>query len=314
MYHYVRPGPADLPHLKYLLLDDFRKQLDHFAAVDRFIGLDELLEVLASGAPPDDGVILTFDDAFSDHYRYVFPELIRRGLWGIFYVSTGMYATGKLMDVHRAHYLLGRHGGPEMMDALNRRLTPEMLSDEDWQRFKSVVYVRQDNEAAFTLFKKIVNYTLEPKWRAVVLDELMGEFAAEDRVFESYYCRPEMLFEMQDQGMIVGSHSVSHAVLSRLSVAEQRREIIESFVFLEAVTGGLRLRTFCYPYGGWHSFTPDTERLLAEAGCAFSFNVEPRDITAADLADHPQALPRFDCNQFPPLAAIPAAGRAGGRG
>jgi len=163
-----------------------------------------------------------------------------------------------------------------------------------------VVYVRQDNEAAFTLFKKIVNYTLAPPWRTKVLDDLMAEYAAEESLFESYYCRPAMLTEMQDQGMIIGSHSVTHPVLSRLSVAEQRREILDSFDFLEKATGGLPVRTFCYPYGGRHSFTPDTEQLLAEAGCAFSFNVEPRNITAVDLADHPQALPRFDCNQFPP--------------
>ena len=31
---------------------------------------------------------------------------------------------------------------------------------------------------------------------------------------------------------------------------------------------------------------------------AFSFNVEPRDISLDDLKNRKQALPRYDCNQF----------------
>ena len=99
--------------------------------------------------------------------------------------------------------------------------------------------------------------------------------------------------------MIVGSHSVSHPVLSKLSPAEQQIEIEESLSFLEEVTGGLTVRTFCYPYGGFHSFTDHTEALLDRAGCLFTFNVESRDITSDDIKERPQALPRYDCNQFP---------------
>ncbi len=299
MYHYVRPGSPELPYLRYLHGDDFRRQLDHFQAGDRIIGRTEFLEILASGVPSADGVVLTFDDGFRDHYDHVRPELVRRGLWGIFYVPTGMYATGRLIDVHRVHYLLGRYGGPEMMAALERIVTPEMLNAADEGRFGHKAYARQDNEAAFTRFKQIINYTLRPEYKAEVLGRLMDEHFDEAALVRDFYCTPAMLAEMQDQGMIIGSHSVTHPVLSRLSVADQRREIFESFAFLDEATGGLPLRTFCHPYGGGHSFTPETEELLDEAGCAFSFNVEPRDITAADLEGHPQALPRYDCNMFP---------------
>jgi len=64
------------------------------------------------------------------------------------------------------------------------------------------------------------------------------------------------------------------------------------------VTGGLEFRTFCFPYGGSDSFNSESERLLDEAGCSFSFKVEPRNITAEDLTERRQALPRFDCNRF----------------
>lgn len=98
--------------------------------------------------------------------------------------------------------------------------------------------------------------------------------------------------------MMIGSHSVSHRIFSKLPVGEQREEIVRSLGFLEEVTSGLGVRTFCYPYGGFHTFTADTERLLEEAGCRFSFNVEARDIADTDLQARRQALPRYDCNLF----------------
>src|SRR3546814_2495708 len=98
--------------------------------------------------------------------------------------------------------------------------------------------------------------------------------------------------------MIVGGHGVNHLLMSKLSDAEQAEEIDRSLAELGDVLGE-RVETFCYPYGGFHSFNATTERLLKEAGVRFSFNVEARDITRADLTGRPQALPRWDCNAFP---------------
>jgi peptidoglycan/xylan/chitin deacetylase (PgdA/CDA1 family) len=98
--------------------------------------------------------------------------------------------------------------------------------------------------------------------------------------------------------MIVGSHAVSHRLLSTLPVSEQEHEITDSFSFLESLTEKSEYRTFCYPYGEAHSFTQETEALLTKHKVRYSFTVDPRIVEKADLA-RPQALPRFDCNMFP---------------
>jgi peptidoglycan/xylan/chitin deacetylase (PgdA/CDA1 family) len=98
--------------------------------------------------------------------------------------------------------------------------------------------------------------------------------------------------------MTLGSHTVSHPVLSKLDRASQMAEIRDSFAFLEQVCGALYPKTFCYPYGGFHSFTAETQEILNEENCVFSFNVEPRNIELADTRANRQALPRFDCNAF----------------
>lgn len=300
MYHYVRPPTDGLPFFRYLDLDDFRAQLDHFAATEGFLPRAEFLNAVETGEAPGKGIVLTFDDGFSDHSRHVLPVLRDRGLWGLFYVSTGVYRTRKLLDVHRIHMLLGTYGGAAMLESLRSIVTDAMLPDAHVAAFHDRPYRLQDNDASTDLFKRTLNYYISYEWREAVLDRLMARHLPDEAaIVRDFYMSEAEVRAMQDAGMLIGSHSVTHRVFSKLPVAEQEREIAESFADLDGIAGGLAVRSFCYPYGGFHSFTADTERLLTEQGCRFAFNVEPREIASGDLTGRPQALPRFDCNLFP---------------
>ena len=87
--------------------------------------------------------------------------------------------------------------------------------------------------------------------------------------------------------------------MSRLSLDEQLSQVKYSFNYLESIIGSSSHKTFCFPYGGFYSFSDETEKILSEQGCLYSFNVEHRDIESEDLLTRPQALPRYDCNHFP---------------
>jgi len=297
MYHYIRPCPEGLDFFRYLHIDHFRRQLDWFAGTSRFVGRDEFFEAAAHGSDCE-GVVLTFDDGFSDHHQWVLPELQARGLWGFFFVPTATYRTGKLLDVHRIHVLLGRQGGVQMMKALNS-YAREMFSHADVQEFRSTTYCQQDGDGATLLFKRALNYYISHPRRASTLDALMLDvFGDEPKVAHNFYVQPEQIREMHNAGMVIGGHSVTHPVFSRLGIRQQEAEIRDSLAFLQDVTGS-PITTFCYPYGGFQTFTADTERLLAGNGCTLCFNVEPRDLTGADFSRRPLALPRYDCNLFP---------------
>ena len=113
MYHYVRPDPIDMPYFRHLNLEDFQAQLDYFEKHDRLIRRDEFLDIMAGALVPEDGVLLTFDDGFSDHAEYVLPELEKRGSAGFFYVTGEPYQSdfSVLLNVHRIHCLLhAEHG------------------------------------------------------------------------------------------------------------------------------------------------------------------------------------------------------------
>ncbi|HXV77791.1 MAG TPA: polysaccharide deacetylase family protein [Candidatus Polarisedimenticolaceae bacterium] len=300
MYHYVRETPAAMPHFRYLHADNFRRQLDRFESEYRFVTRDEWTDSINRGAPIDDGILLTFDDGLSDHFEFVMPELIRRGLWGLFYVSTAPYRRHRLLDVHRIHCLLGTLGGVELLRRLRRLVDQSMLSGRAVQVFSERSYTLQGNHEATVECKRILNYYLSYDELQTVLDRLMLDSPLDEtELVRRFYLGVEQIGEMHRAGMWIGSHSVNHRVMSRLSEAEQSREIRESFEFLEELLDEPPPRSFCYPYGIPNSFDATTERLLDRAGCDFSFSAQPGSITRQDLLSRRQALPRYDCNQLP---------------
>lgn len=297
MYHYVRDAIDELPHFHYLHVEDFNRQLDYFQSVCGFVSRAEYDAVSGRrSAPP--GVVLTFDDGLSDHYQFVCRILRERGLWGIFFVPTYFYETGLMLDVHRIHWLLGRVGAAAVLERLDVLVRPEMLEDSKVEEFRNLTYRRQDNDKT-VLVKRILNYYVSYDCRRPLLDELMKSVCPDEAaVAADFYLRPDQIREMHEAGMVIGSHSVQHPVFSRLSADRQRQEISGSFDRLETILG-VPVETFCYPYGGFHTFTDTTERLLEERGCRIAYNVDFRDVEDQDVRHRPLALPRYDCNCFP---------------
>lgn len=299
MYHYVRWHRADLPHFRYLDADDFARQLDHLIDDGGVLSREALLSAMTAGEPVP-GHVLTFDDGLTDHAEVVTPMLTERGLWGIFYVPTRPLVDGTVLDVHRVHLLLGRLGASELrrrVQALLAGRGGDDRDDGDPERWAHR-YTHQDDAAAADV-KRILNYQLTDQTRSQVLDALVAEEWGAPLAAADVYASAEQLRAMQDAGMLIGSHSASHPVMSRLHPDNQAQEIEASFTCLDDLLGRSEVRTWCHPYGGDSSFDSQTEAALDAAGCRFSFSVEPRDVTTRDLQQRRQALPRHDCNRLP---------------
>jgi len=299
MYHYVRPDSPELPYFSHLHSDDFVKQLEYFGNKYGFVSKEDFQNSMVNQEPVK-GVILTFDDGLKDHYLYVLPELIKRDLWGIFYVPTSPFLTKKIINVHRIHLLIGKYDSRTIADTIQRIVNKNMLSHDHIKEFQSETYSKQNNDVYSNYVKRLLNYFIDYKHRKSIIDQLMSVFFSnESDMVSNFYMTESQLKKMQNCGMVIGSHTVNHPVMSKLSLKDQEKEIRESFAMLKSITGNRSLKTFCYPYGGFHTFTPETEELLEKNGCHFSFNVESRDINREDIINRRQALPRYDCNQFP---------------
>jgi len=299
MYHYVRQFNPGLPNFRFLDVKNFQKQLDFFQEQFGFVSKDEWLNVLKSKKleSAKGKVLLTFDDAMSCHYEYVYKVLKKRGLWGIFYVPTQPYQKGKVLDVHRIHLLCGAFDGSKLLTTLKMFLYKSMIPDGKRKEFREQTYIGQDNYEGISEFKRILNYFVSYEYREGLIDSVAHKL---NYLFETsdFYVPVDKLKKMQLSGNMIGSHTVSHPVMSKLSKLEQNAEINDSFGYL-SMNIKLDLKTYCHPYGGFHSFNEETVKALEESGVEFSFNVESRDICDDDLASSIQFLPRYDCNEFP---------------
>lgn len=298
MYHYVREFDAAYPGFRFLDVSNFRKQLDFFEKEFGFVTRDEWDEFIEAGVMPESSskIILTFDDAMRCHFDYVFHELVQRGLWGIFYVPTLPYQREKLLDVHRIHLLGGAYDGVFLLKKCMSLISDEMIGDSKRIEFQEQTYENQLNSDGISAFKRLLNYFISYEYRESVIDEL-GKILDFEFDCKSFYVPSEHLVEMHENGMLIGSHSSSHQLMSKLSKVDQQKEISDSFNFLLNL-GVCKEKTYCHPYGGFISFNSETVELLNANDVKFSFNVEAREINASDFTRSRQFLPRFDCNLF----------------
>lgn len=299
MYHYVRPQDSDYPDLKYLHVEDFKLQLDYFQENFGIITKAQWHYAIETGQPCE-GVVLTFDDGLADHYDYVYPILKERGLWGIFYVSSGPYTSNKLLDVHKVHLLLGCINAAVVHSELINLIDDSMLIAGANERFSNNVYLSQDSDALTKEVKKIINYCLKPECKQSVLDDLVHNLlGSETDLIKKLYLSEHQILEMHNDGFSFGGHAKTHTLLSNLPDNILKDEIIDSIDLIKRIVGKDESVSFCYPYGGEQSYNDYALACLRSAKVPFSFSVDARDITTNDLADKLQELPRYDCNMFP---------------
>jgi peptidoglycan/xylan/chitin deacetylase (PgdA/CDA1 family) len=298
MYHYVREFNPEFPEMKFLHINSFRKQLDYFQSKYHILHPVEFANSVINKKVPN-GIILTFDDGLKDHFDYVVPELVKRNLSAIFYISSKNYTDNVVLNVHRLHLLLAKFGGEEIYKSLLELVSENEIDKRTINQFQKITYRNQCNDYYTTKAKQLVNYFLKKEIKDDILLFLMKEYFGDEQFFlKDFYLQESEVLMMHNAGMLIGNHSHSHQVLSTLSKEVQLNEIHTSFNYLDSLTGCFPFKTFCYPYGGFQSFNTNTENILDNSDVVFSFNVEPRNIEKEDILKRPNALPRYDCNMF----------------
>ena len=294
MYHYVRPRSVDVPGLRYLGLENFQRQLNWICDQGEILPRKDFEEIILGNMPIRNGFVLTFDDGLLDHYEFVFPELQKRNLWGAFYVSTGPFVNQKILDVHVVHILLGIHGGSKVLKKLFSAAVDLNIHIPTLSSKSNSTYLQNSDAEDIVMVKKLINYEIEPANRSLLLNALCQELPIPFEV-ENWYLSPSQIGEMASAGMLIGSHSVSHSVMSSLDLNLQDYEIYKSISWLDKLIGPIAFRSFAYPYGGDHTFSEDTEKILKKHNFELAFSVDNKEIKQSDVRTKPFSLPRIDC-------------------
>lgn len=272
MYHYVRPRKNNKHEgLHYLSLPAFREQLDyldqHFNIID-----PSALNSDDKSVIPQNACLLTFDDGYRDHYDYVFPELVRRNLKGIFFTPYDSLVKNILLDVNKIQLLLSTGVSSKVIIHEFRRHLPSTIFADLYNRLYSP---NRYDDVERSFIKKALQYGLEEPFRQKILNNLFKIHVTDDQAslaHEMYLTLPEAQ-EMLEFGMVFGGHGKRHFWHNKVTKIALEEEVLSSALALDLIGVPQTNRCYSYPFGG---FSTEVINCLKRHKFSAAFTVEPK--------------------------------------
>lgn len=205
--------------------------------------------------------IITFDDGYADNYIKAFPILKKHDLSGSFYIATDFVGSTHIPWWDEIAYLLRNSCGQSYS-----------LPYSNEAFFLKKNTIDSIIQQIMTKAKLLKNCSV-----LEVLDDVREKFPFALRLLRkenpTLFMNWSQIKDMQKKGMEIGSHTVSHRILSQLSDEEQFSEILSSKKIIEDKLN-CPINSIAYPVGRYHCFTEQTFLLSKKSGYIIGFNNE----------------------------------------
>jgi peptidoglycan/xylan/chitin deacetylase (PgdA/CDA1 family)/CelD/BcsL family acetyltransferase involved in cellulose biosynthesis len=204
-------------------------------------------------------VLITFDDGYRDNYKTAFPILRSHGIAALFLVTTGFIDRSRLSWWDEIAWMV--------RTSRRREILPSSWINE------RIEFDEPDRERAIA--KLLAVYKALPgDATTAYLDELSqatgsGRYAGDDGA--SIWMTWDMLREMQQEGMAVGGHTVTHPILANLAPDQQCEEIAGCAKRIREEMGR-PMRCLSYPSGKPGTYDGHTKKCLTDEGVEFAFS------------------------------------------
>ena len=197
--------------------------------------------------------IITFDDGHKDNYEIAYPILRNSSACAVFYVSTDYIGTDKLFWFESIAYrILNADIGEYQLNGTKLNLTNSRSERESIVEKLLCQLKSEANDKRISLLLEIENIPVNRKEPAVEMPEI-GNLTW------------DQVREMAEHGMEIGSHSVTHPVLSKLTDQQLKTEIVQSKNKIEEIIDK-KVRSIAYPVGGKSDYDKRVEQYTRDAG------------------------------------------------
>jgi len=246
-YHEVGGGPEEPEGT--ISATRFHSHVRYLKSCFDVVSLADATAMLAEDTPlRNDCVAITFDDGYIGNRTYALPILSAESVPATVFVTTGFLDGSALwFDVARACFSRLRRGEDGLAPELVARLTHSFGS---WPLpYESDIVERMKR--------------MPGDERRLLVEALVSNLSGTPT-----YMQPltwDDVRQMASAGIEIGSHTVTHPILSTIDAREQRDEIREAKRRIEQEIGH-EPRFFAYPNGGDDDFTEETTAILKESG------------------------------------------------
>ena len=302
MYHYVRDlKNSRYPDIKGLDINLFKEQVNYMRKHYHIITMEEVIYSIDNQVKiPNKSVLLTFDDAYSDHYNNVFPILDKYKLQGSFYTPAKAITEHTVLDVNKIHFILASIEDKinlvnDLKELVKVYKKEYQLEDFDYYYTKLAQASRMDTKDVIFI-KRLLQVELVEDLRIKIVDILFEKYIgmSESSFSRELYMNEEQLKHMLRSGHHIGNHGYNHYWWNSLNEKEMGEELDLSIGFLEKLGVDMNNWTACYPYG---SYDDQSIKMLKERGCKLAITTEVN--IATTNKDTRFIMPRLDTNDIP---------------
>ena len=225
MYHGI--SPLALP------IQEFEKQLGFIKENFETYWVSEIPNILQMKNGKKPRIVLTFDDGLKNHMTNALPLIEKYGIKATFYIPVGLVENQEMLWNHEIRCLL-------------------ILSDPEELPEEFVVIQKNEKEKNKAISKYIENLkTLNIDDRRLIQQSLRDKRNGRDLLpwmREEYQLMSCEDLKNMSRLVEIGSHSLTHPILTTISDDQLTKEIKDSRTQLELLTGK-PIVSFCYPNG-----------------------------------------------------------------
>lgn len=273
MYHKVNYGSD--PVCLTVDPDFFQRQIRYLKENYIIISLAEAVERFVNETIDRDYVVITFDDGYRDNYQYAYPILQEFKVPATIFITYDAVETGTI-GWHRLDKTI-LDSPNQVLDLDEFGLGHFSLANRDCREKTLIKLHHYLKKVPDIVRQSVIDYILEAH----------NNSYANQRIMLSW---DEILEMQQSDLVIIGSHTLTHPILTQVPRATAFWEIGESKRLLESKIGRT-VDFFAYPNGGWEDFDHEIVAMVKESGYrAACTTISSRQFSVLE----PFILPRRD--------------------
>ena len=211
LYH--RVNQDNDPLFPAVSVEAFDAQMKYLASNFRVRSLTEILGDIKRGVELEEGTLaITFDDGYRDNYLFAHPVLTKHNLPATLFVAAGFIGTGDLMWNDRLAWALKNTQSKSIVVQIgNREIVTSLINESD----KLI--------ALNMLLEQLKACPANEK--TMFLESVIASLDNRVRVSKSIMLDWPEVIAMANQGWDIGSHTVCHQILTRVSTSQASDEL-----------------------------------------------------------------------------------------
>jgi len=236
--------------------EQFEAQVSYLSANYHVISLDTVADCRQNNKPfPEKAIAFTFDDGYKDNYL-AYQILKKYNATGTFYITAGCIESRETLWLFETIYLVKTTSKNKLkFQTTNGEFT--YLLNSEAERELAVRKIVQ--------FIKSNNRDVRENTRAQLREQTadVPDFEAKaSKVMLTW----QQIREMNDNGMTIGGHTMTHLNLPNALADDAMNEIENCKALLQEKTGS-SVHHFSYPNGGPYAYyNPDIKNMVKKAG------------------------------------------------